>query len=242
MLAGFHAMDEHFRTAPFERNMPVLLGLARHLVQQLLRRRRPWPILPYDQYLSRFAAYLQQLDMESNGKHVDLDGQPGALSDRADRLGQAGHQRPARLLPAHPPGHEADPLRLHRLRAAAQPARRPPRSADGQLLRPDRGAGLRQDRRRGQGRRRARTCRSRTAPSKATGRPTRILVDRLTPATLGKLVALYEHKVFVAGHDLAHQLVRPVGRRAGQGAGQPHHPELESETPPNRRTTARPTL
>jgi glucose-6-phosphate isomerase len=73
MLDGFHQMDEHFRTAPFERNLPVLMGFCSRLVQRFLRRpdRR---VLPYEQYLKRFPAYLQQLTMESNGKHVTLDG------------------------------------------------------------------------------------------------------------------------------------------------------------------------
>ena len=72
-------------------------------------------VLPYDQYLNRFPAYLQQLTMESNGKHVTLDGAPRRLRDRRRLLGRAGHQRAALLLPADPSGDEADPLRLHRL-------------------------------------------------------------------------------------------------------------------------------
>ena len=80
-------------------------------------------VLPYDQYLKRFPAYLQQLTMESNGKHVTLDGSAASTSDRPRLLGRARHQRPAHLLPAHPPGHEAHPVRLHRLREQPQPAR-----------------------------------------------------------------------------------------------------------------------
>ena len=71
-------------------------------------------VLPYEQYLKRFPAYLQQLTMESNGKHVTLDGTPVDLRDRPDLLGRAGHQRPALVLPADPPGHAAHPVRLHR--------------------------------------------------------------------------------------------------------------------------------
>src|SRR6516225_12266512 len=73
MLAGFHAMDEHFRTAPFEQNLPVLLGLIGLWYDDFFDAQTV-AILPYDQYLSRFPAYLQQLDMESDGKHVTLDG------------------------------------------------------------------------------------------------------------------------------------------------------------------------
>ena len=73
MLAGFHAMDEHFRTAPLERNLPVLLGLLAIWNNDFLGAATV-AVLPYEQYLKRFPAYLQQLTMESNGKHVTLDG------------------------------------------------------------------------------------------------------------------------------------------------------------------------
>ena len=81
MLAGFHAMDEHFRETPIERNLPVLLGLLGVWYGDFFGA-QTLAVLPYDQYLHRFPAYLQQLDMESNGKHVDLDGQPRRLRDR----------------------------------------------------------------------------------------------------------------------------------------------------------------
>ena len=75
MLDGLHAMDEHFRTAPFERNLPVLLGLLGIWYNNFFGA-ETHSILPYDQYLWRLSAYCQQLDMESNGKHVTLDGEP----------------------------------------------------------------------------------------------------------------------------------------------------------------------
>ena len=75
MLEGFHAMDEHFRTAPFERNLPVLMGLLGVWYNDFFGA-QTIAVLPYDQYLKRFPAYLQQLTMESNGKHVTLDGTP----------------------------------------------------------------------------------------------------------------------------------------------------------------------
>ena len=108
-------MDEHFRTAPFERNLPVLMGLLAVWYNDFFGAQTV-AVLPYEQYLKRFPAYLQQLTMESNGKHVTLDGARGRLRHRADLLGRAGHQRPALVLPADPPGHAAHPLRLHRLR------------------------------------------------------------------------------------------------------------------------------
>ena len=123
MLAGFHAMDEHFRTAPFEQNLPVLMGLLAVWYNNFFGAETV-AVLPYDQYLKRFPAYLQQLTMESNGKHVTLDGDAVDYQTGPDLLGRAGHQRPALLLPADPSGHAAHSLRLHRLRAVAQPARR----------------------------------------------------------------------------------------------------------------------
>ena len=117
MLAGFHAMDEHFRTAPFERNLPVLMGLLAVWYADFFGAQTV-AVLPYDQYLKRFPAYLQQLTMESNGKHVTLDGEPRRLRDRPDLLGRARHQRPALVLPADPPGHAAHPVRLHRASAS----------------------------------------------------------------------------------------------------------------------------
>ena len=114
MLAGFHAMDEHFRTAPFEQNLPVIMGLLSVWYNNFFGAQTV-AVLPYEQYLKRFPAYLQQLTMESNGKHVTLDGTVVDYQTGPDLLGRAGHQRPALLLPAHPPGNQADSLRLHRL-------------------------------------------------------------------------------------------------------------------------------
>ena len=86
MLAGFHAMDEHFRTAPFERNLPVLMGLLAVWYNDFFDAQTV-AVLPYEQYLKRFPAYLQQLTMESNGKHVTLRRRAGRLSDRTDLSG-----------------------------------------------------------------------------------------------------------------------------------------------------------
>ena len=79
MLAGFHAMDEHFRTAPLETNLPVLMGLLAVWYSDFFGAQTV-AVLPYDQYLKRFPAYLQQLTMESNGKRVTLDGDTRRLS------------------------------------------------------------------------------------------------------------------------------------------------------------------
>ena len=116
MLAGFHAIDEHFRSAPFAQNLPMLMGLLGVWYADFFGAQTVG-VMPYEQYLKRFPAYLQQLTMESNGKHVTLDGTPRRLRHRRGLLGRAGDQRPAQLLPADPPGHEADPGRPDRVRA-----------------------------------------------------------------------------------------------------------------------------
>jgi glucose-6-phosphate isomerase len=167
MLAGSRAIDEHFRSAPFERNLPALMGLLTVWYNNFFGAQTV-AVLPYDQYLKRFPAYLQQLTMESNGKSTTLDGaRPAAddgeqwqidhagwrtrrIPDRADLLGRARHQRPALVLSADPPGQQADSLRFHRLLPDAEPDWSP-RPANGKCVRSDRGAGVRQERRRGQG-------------------------------------------------------------------------------------------
>ena len=108
MLDGFHQMDEHFRTAPFERNLPVLMGLLAVWYNDFFGAETV-AVLPYEQYLKRFPAYLQQLTMESNGKHVTLDGDRSRLPDRPHLLGRAGNQRPALLLPVDPSGNRLIP-------------------------------------------------------------------------------------------------------------------------------------
>ena len=230
MLAGFHAMDEHFRTAPFERNLPVLLGLLTVWYTDFFGAETV-AVLPYDQYLKRFPAYLQQLTMESNGKSVTLDG-TRVLRDRPGLLGRAGDQRPALVLPADPPGDAADPLRPHRLRPVAQPAGRPSRPADVQRVRPGRGPGLRQD---GRGRSRPRgrpTGWCRIAPSRATARRTSSWPKRLTPEILGALVALYEHSVFTQGTIWRINSFDQWGVELGKVLAKRIIPELESQDEP----------
>ncbi len=109
MLDGLHQMDEHFRTAPFERNLPVLLALLGIWYNDFFGAQTV-AVLPYEQYLKRFPAYLQQMIMESNGKHVTLDGDRSRVPDQSGLLGRAGNQRSAFLLPVDSPGNEAHPL------------------------------------------------------------------------------------------------------------------------------------
>ena len=144
MLAGFHEMDEHFRTAPLARNLPALLGLLMVWYTDFFGV-ASIGVLPYEQYLKRFPAYLQQLTMESNGKHVRLDGTRVSYSDGPGLLGRARHERPAQLLPVAAPGHAHHPRRPDRLRPVAEPDQGSPRPADVQRVRPGAGVRVRQD-------------------------------------------------------------------------------------------------
>jgi glucose-6-phosphate isomerase len=197
MLAGFHAVDEHFRSAPFERNLPVLLGLLGVWYVDFLGA-ETHAVLPYSQYLWRFPSYLQQLDMESNGKSVTLDGEPVAVQTGPVVWGQPGtngqhafyqliHQG-TRLVPCdfigfcRPVEEVGDHHDLLMANFFAQTEAlafgKPPEQVEAAGVPPA-------------------LVPHRTFPG---NRPTNtILAPRLTPAVLGQLVALYEHKVFTQG-------------------------------------------
>jgi glucose-6-phosphate isomerase len=197
MLAGFHAMDEHFRTTPFERNMPVLMALLGVWYNNFFGA-ESIAVLPYDQYLKRFPAYLQQLTMESNGKYITLDGAPVDYQTGAIYWGEPGtngqhsfyqllHQG-TKLVPCdfigfcqslNPIGEHHDLLMSNIF-------------AQGEAL----AFGKTTDAVRAEG------TPDWLAPHRTFegNRPsTTILAERLTPEMLGKLVALYEHCVFVQG-------------------------------------------
>jgi glucose-6-phosphate isomerase len=186
LLAGFHALDEHFRTAPFARNLPVLLGLLTVWYSDFFGAQTQ-AILPYDQYLKRFPAYLQQLTMESNGKSVTLDGarvdyqtspiywgEPGTNGQHS--FYQLIHQG-TELIPADFIGfsRSLNPLANHHDLLMANVFAQTEALAFGQ--------DNPEPYRRFEGNRPSNT----------------ILAEQLDPATLGKLVALYEHSVFVQG-------------------------------------------
>jgi glucose-6-phosphate isomerase len=214
MLEGFRALDEHFRTAPFGRNLPALMGLLAVWNTDFLGAQTQ-AVLPYDQYLKRFPAYLQQLTMESNGKHVTL---AGARVDCATspivwgEPGTNGQHSFYQLL------HQRRALRLHRLLPEPQSAGPPARPADGQPVRADRGPGLRQDRRRGPRRGHGRGIGA--APGVRRQPSQQHLAGRAAHAVHARRAggAVRTQRVH-AGRDLEHRLVRPVGGRTGQGAG-----------------------
>jgi len=197
MLEGFHAMDRHFAEAPFEKNMPVILGLLGVWYNNFLEA-ETHAILPYDQYLHRFAAHLQQLDMESNGKSTDRQGQrvtyqtgpviwgePGTNGQHA--FYQLIHQG-TKLIPADFIGfcRSRNPIRDHHDKLMANFFAQTEALAFGKTAKEVAKEGV-----------------TGTLVAHKTfegNRPTNtILADELTPRILGALTALYEHKVFVQG-------------------------------------------
>ncbi|MCU0668089.1 MAG: glucose-6-phosphate isomerase [Myxococcota bacterium] len=196
-LAGFRAMDEHFRAAPFDRNLPVVLALLGVWYRDFLGA-SSHAVLPYDQYLRRFPAYLQQLDMESNGKRVTRDGtlldvasgpivwgEPGTNGQHA--FFQLLHQG-TELVPCDFLGFctSLNPLGDHHDLLMANLFAQAEALAFGKTAEEVAAEGVA-----------AALIPHRTFPG---NRPSStLLADRLTPATLGALIALYEHKVFVQG-------------------------------------------
>src|SRR3954452_9042897 len=197
MLAGFHAMDTHFRTAPIEANMPMLMGLIGIWYDDFFGA-QTLAVLPYSQYLAKLPAYLQQLDMESNGKSVTLAGDPVDVQTGPIVWGQPGtngqhayyqliHQG-TKLIPADFIGfaRPAHPLGRHQDLLMANFLAQPEALAFGKTAVEVEAEGV------PAGHVAARTF--------AGNHPTSsILVPELTPHVLGQLIALYEHKVFTQG-------------------------------------------
>lgn len=197
MLDGFYAMDNHFRRAPFESNMPIIMGLLGVWYGNFFGA-ESHAILPYDQYLSRFAAYFQQADMESNGKSVDQSGRPVRYQTGPIIWGEPGtngqhafyqliHQG-TRLIPADFIGfcHSLNPVGDHHAKLMSNFFAQTEALAFGKTSETVRAEGTR----------------SNLVPFKvfAGNRPTNtIMADRMSPEILGALIALYEHKIFTQG-------------------------------------------
>jgi glucose-6-phosphate isomerase len=197
MLSGFHQMDEHFRTAPFESNLPVILGLLTVWYTDFFDA-QTMAVLPYEQYLKRFPAYLQQLTMESNGKHVTLDGdhvnydtgpiywgEPGTNGQHS--FYQLIHQG-TRLIPCDFIGFykTLNPLGRHHDMLLANVFAQAEALAFGKTAEQVKAEGTPDW----------------LVPHRVFegNRPSNVLMaDKLTPETLGKLIALYEHSVFTQG-------------------------------------------
>ena len=171
MLDGFHQMDEHFRTAPFERNLPVLMALLAVWYNDFFGAQTA-AVLPYEQYLKRFPAYLQQLTMESNGKSVTLDGTAVDYDTGPVYWGEPGTNGQHSFYQLIHQGTRLIPCDFIAFGQALTPLGPPPRHAPGKRLRPKRGAGVRPDARTGQGRGRAGLARAAPGLSRATARPT----------------------------------------------------------------------
>ena len=226
MLAGFHAMDRHFRSAPLEKNLPVIMGMLTIWNCNFLDAHTV-AVLPYDEYLKRFPAYLQQLTMESNGKHVTLDGarvnyptgpiywgEPGTNGQHS--FYQLIHQG-TRLIPCdfigfcqalNPIAHHHDVL-MSNLFAQSQALAFGKTEADV----------------------RAEGTPAWLAPHRVFegNRPSNtVLVERLTPETLGQLVSLYEHSVFTQGTIWNIDSFDQWGVELGKVLAQRTIPELES--------------
>jgi glucose-6-phosphate isomerase len=230
MLDGFHQMDEHFRTAPFERNLPVLMGLLGVWYTDFFNAQTV-AVLPYEQYLKRFPAYLQQLTMESNGKHVTLDGnevnyptgpvywgEPGTNGQHS--FYQLIHQG-TRLIPCDfiAFAQTFNPLRRHHDMLMANVFAQTEALAFGKT--PDQV--------------KAEGTADWLVPHRVFegNRPSNtILASRLSPETLGKLVALYEHTVFTQGTIWQINSFDQWGVELGKVLAQRIIPELEGREDP----------
>jgi glucose-6-phosphate isomerase len=230
MLDGYHAMDRHFRRTPFEKNMPVVLGLLGIWYNNFFGA-QSHAILPYDQYLSRFAAYFQQGDMESSGKSVTLDGRPVEWQTGPVIWGEPGtngqhafyqllHQG-TKLIPADFIGFAEthNPLGDHHVKLMANLFAQTEALAFGKTAEEVRAEGVPAE----------------LIPHKTFvgNRPTNtIMAERLDPETLGKLIALYEHKIFVQGIVWGINSFDQWGVELGKVLAKRILPELESESLP----------
>jgi glucose-6-phosphate isomerase len=230
MLDGFHEMDEHFRTTPFERNLPVLMGLIALWYNNFFGAQTV-AVLPYEQYLKRFPAYLQQLTMESNGKHVTLDGTEVTYSTGPVYWGEPGtngqhsfyqliHQG-TRLIPCDFIGfyRALNPLGRHHDMLLANVFAQTEALAFGKTPEQVKAEGTPDW----------------LVPHRVFegNRPSNtLLTESLTPKLLGKLVALYEHIVFTQGSIWQINSFDQWGVELGKVLAQHIIPELESQTEP----------
>ena len=230
MLGGFHEMDEHFRTAPFDRNLPVLMGLLAVWYSEFFGA-QSIAVLPYEQYLKRFPAYLQQLTMESNGKQVTLDGTGVKYDTGAIYWGEPGtngqhsfyqliHQG-TRLIPCDfiAFSKTLNPLGRHHDMLVANVFAQAEALAFGKTAEEVKAEGTPDW----------------LVPHRVFegNRPSNtILADRLTPESLGKLVALYEHSVFTQGVIWNVDSFDQWGVELGKILAQRIIPELESKAEP----------
>jgi glucose-6-phosphate isomerase len=230
LLDGFHQMDEHFRTTPFERNIPVLLGLLGLWYTDFFNAQTV-AVLPYEQYLKRFPAYLQQLTMESNGKHVTLTGRAVNYATGPIYWGEPGtngqhsfyqliHQG-TRLIPCDfiGFGKSLNPLGRHHDMLMANVFAQTEALAFGKTAEQVKAEGTPDW----------------LVPHRVFegNRPSNtILAEELTPEVLGKLIALYEHSVFTQGTIWQINSFDQWGVELGKVLAQRIIPELENQAEP----------
>jgi glucose-6-phosphate isomerase len=230
LLAGFHAMDEHFRTAPLPHNLPVILGLLCVWYADFFGAETVG-VMPYDQYLKRFPAYLQQLTMESNGKHVTLTGEhvdyptgqvfwgePGTNGQHSfyQLIHQGTHLIPVDLIGF---GKSLNPLRNHHDLLTSNVFAQAQALAFGKTEEQVRSEGTPEN----------------VVPHRVMegNRPTNVLLaDILTPRLLGTLVALYEHSVFTQGAIWSIDSFDQWGVELGKQLASQIAPELEADEEP----------
>ena len=231
LLAGFHELDEHFQTAPLDRNLPVLMGLLAVWYRDFFGV-QTIGVMPYEQYLKRFPAYLQQLTMESNGKHVTLDGthvdydtgpvywgEPGTNGQHS--FYQLIHQGTS-IIPVDLIGfaHSLNPIGEHHDILMSNVFAQAEALAFGKTEAEVRAEGTPEN----------------VVPHRVMegNRPTNtILVDRLTPHRLGALIALYEHSVFTQGVIWGIDSFDQWGVELGKALAVKIIPELESDDEPD---------
>ncbi|HEY2341749.1 MAG TPA: glucose-6-phosphate isomerase, partial [Chthoniobacteraceae bacterium] len=230
MLAGFHQMDEHFRTAPFAQNLPVIMALLAVWYTDFFDA-QTLAVLPYEQYLKRFPAYLQQLTMESNGKHVTLEGKPVDYDTGAIYWGEPGtngqhsfyqliHQG-TRLIPCDfiAFGQALTPVGRHHDILLANVFAQAEALAFGKTMAEVQAEGTPDW----------------LAPHRVFegNRPSNVLLaERLTPEVLGSLIALYEHSVFTQGVIWNINSFDQWGVELGKALAQRIIPELENSAEP----------
>lgn len=230
LLAGFHAMDKHFRTAPFEKNLPVLMGLLAVWYTDFFDAQTV-AVLPYEQYLKRFPAYLQQLTMESNGKHITLSGTKVGYDTGPIYWGEPGTNGQHSFYQLIHQGTRLIPCDFVAFAKALTPLGRHHDILIANVL----------------AQAEALAFGKTPAQVKAEGTPdwlvphrvfdgnrpsNTLLADKLTPETLGALVALYEHSVFTQGAIWQINSFDQWGVELGKALAQAIIPELESKTPP----------
>ena len=225
-------MDEHFRTAPFERNLPVLLGLLTIWYTDFFGAQTV-AVLPYEQYLKRFPAYLQQLTMESNGKHVTLQGEPVDYETGPIYWGEPGTNGQHSFYQLIHQGTRLIPCDFIAFRPVAQSARTASRHAAGERLRAVRSAGVRQDSRKRSRPRVRPTGSCRTGCSKATARRTRFSPEHSRRRRWASWSRSTSTRVFTQGAIWNIDSFDQWGVELGKVLAQRIIPELESpEEPP----------